>query len=63
MYYSRDDANGIGFDRTATGTDTIAQYAPEGAGLSSAIRRSGFVQLSFMTGQKRTPCVGFYGNP
>jgi alpha-glucuronidase len=27
-YYSRADAGGIGFDRTATGSDAIAQYAP-----------------------------------
>jgi alpha-glucuronidase len=29
VYYSKADANGIGFDRTATGTNAIAQYAPE----------------------------------
>lgn len=29
VYYSKADANGIGFDRTATGTDAISQYAPE----------------------------------
>jgi alpha-glucuronidase len=28
-YYSRADRDGIGFDRTATGSDAIAQYAPE----------------------------------
>jgi alpha-glucuronidase len=28
-YYSRADANGIGFDRTATGSNAIAQYAPQ----------------------------------
>ena len=28
VYYHRADANGIGFDRTATGSDAIAQYAP-----------------------------------
>ncbi|WP_443019188.1 alpha-glucuronidase family glycosyl hydrolase [Sphingomonas sp.] len=28
-YYHRADANGIGFDRTATGTDALGQYAPE----------------------------------
>jgi alpha-glucuronidase len=28
VYYSRADASGIGFDRTATGSDAIAQYAP-----------------------------------
>ena len=27
-YYHRADANGIGFDRTATGSNAIAQYAP-----------------------------------
>ena len=28
-YYHRADADGIGFDRTASGSDAIAQYAPE----------------------------------
>jgi alpha-glucuronidase len=28
VYYHRADANGIGFDRTATGSDAIRQYAP-----------------------------------
>ncbi|RIA43698.1 alpha-glucuronidase [Hephaestia caeni] len=27
-YYNRADANGIGFDRTASGSDAVAQYAP-----------------------------------
>ena len=27
-YYNRADAGGIGFDRTATGSDAVAQYAP-----------------------------------
>jgi alpha-glucuronidase len=27
-YYSRADAHGIGFDRTPTGSDAVAQYAP-----------------------------------
>ena len=27
-YYSRADAQGIGFDRTATGSDAVAQYSP-----------------------------------
>nr|WP_235913293.1 alpha-glucuronidase family glycosyl hydrolase [Croceibacterium salegens] len=27
-YYSKADAGGIGFDRTATGSDALAQYAP-----------------------------------
>jgi alpha-glucuronidase len=29
VYYHRADANGIGFDRTATGSDALADYAPE----------------------------------
>jgi alpha-glucuronidase len=28
-YYHRADAGGIGFDRTATGSDALSQYAPE----------------------------------
>ena len=28
VYYNRADAKGIGFDRTATGSDAVAQYAP-----------------------------------
>ena len=28
-YYHRADRNGIGFDRTATGSNAVAQYAPE----------------------------------
>jgi alpha-glucuronidase len=28
IYYSRADASGIGFDRTAAGSDAIAQYSP-----------------------------------
>ena len=28
IYYSRADARGIGFDRTATGSNAVAQYAP-----------------------------------
>ncbi|HVU31292.1 MAG TPA: alpha-glucuronidase, partial [Sphingomicrobium sp.] len=27
-YYSKADSNGIGFDRTASGSDAVAQYAP-----------------------------------
>src|SRR3546814_9414584 len=27
-YYNRADARGIGFDRTASGSDAVAQYAP-----------------------------------
>jgi alpha-glucuronidase len=29
VYYHRADAGGIGFDRTATGSNAVAQYAPE----------------------------------
>jgi alpha-glucuronidase len=29
VYYHRADANGLGFDRTATGSNAVAQYAPE----------------------------------
>jgi alpha-glucuronidase len=29
VYYHRADSNGIGFDRTASGSNAIAQYAPE----------------------------------
>jgi len=28
VYYNRADSNGIGFDRTATGSNAVAQYAP-----------------------------------
>jgi alpha-glucuronidase len=33
VYYHRADAAGIGFDRTATGSDAVAQYAPRVAKL------------------------------
>ncbi|RYE03683.1 MAG: alpha-glucuronidase [Sphingomonadales bacterium] len=33
VYYHRADANGIGFDRTKTGSDALSQYAPEVAKL------------------------------
>jgi alpha-glucuronidase len=29
VYYHRADANGIGFDRTRTGSNAISQYAPQ----------------------------------
>jgi alpha-glucuronidase len=29
VYYHRADANGIGFDRTATGSNAVSQYAPQ----------------------------------
>ncbi|MCX6953111.1 MAG: alpha-glucuronidase, partial [Verrucomicrobia bacterium] len=31
VYYHRADAQGIGFDRTATGSNALAQYAPAAA--------------------------------
>lgn len=37
-YYHRADAKGIGFDRTRTGTDAVAQYAPPVAKLFGDIR-------------------------
>ncbi|WP_066797679.1 alpha-glucuronidase family glycosyl hydrolase [Sphingomonas soli] len=33
VYYHKADANGIGFDRTKTGSDALSQYAPEVARL------------------------------
>ncbi len=33
VYYHRADADGIGFDRTATGSDALSQYAPSIASL------------------------------
>lgn len=33
VYYHRADKNGIGFDRTATGSNAVSQYAPEVAKL------------------------------
>ncbi|MFL6727427.1 MAG: alpha-glucuronidase family glycosyl hydrolase [Sphingomicrobium sp.] len=40
-YYSRADADGIGFDRTATGSNAVAQYAPPVARRFSDLRRVG----------------------
>ncbi|GAA4760856.1 alpha-glucuronidase family glycosyl hydrolase [Stakelama sediminis] len=37
VYYNRADANGIGFDRSATGSDAIAQYAPHVAALFGSL--------------------------
>ena len=37
-YYSRADKDGIGFDRTASGSDALAQYAPSVAALWSDVR-------------------------
>ena len=39
VYYHRADADGIGFDRTATGTNAVAQYAPEIAARFSDLSR------------------------
>jgi alpha-glucuronidase len=41
VYYHRADRNGIGFDRTATGSNAVAQYAPELAGRLSDPRSTG----------------------
>ena len=37
-YYAKADKDGIGFDRTATGSDALAQYAPEAAAKWRAAR-------------------------
>jgi alpha-glucuronidase len=37
VYYHKADAAGIGFDRTATGSDAVAQYAPPVAARLSAL--------------------------
>lgn len=39
VYYHRADADGIGFDRTAAGTNAVAQYAPEIAARFSDLSR------------------------
>ncbi|WBY09504.1 alpha-glucuronidase family glycosyl hydrolase [Sphingomonas sp. 7/4-4] len=39
VYYHKADAAGIGFDRTRTGTDAVAQYAPEVAAQFSDLKR------------------------
>jgi alpha-glucuronidase len=39
VYYHRADADGIGFDRTAAGTNAVAQYAPEVAARFSDLSR------------------------
>lgn len=36
-YYSRASANGIGFDRTASGSDAIAQYSPHVAAMFGSL--------------------------
>lgn len=39
VYYHRADAKGIGFDRTATGSNAVAQYAPPVAAQFGDLRR------------------------
>lgn len=39
VYYHRADRNGIGFDRTATGSNAVAQYAPEVAATHADLTR------------------------
>lgn len=39
VYYHKADAAGIGFDRTRTGTDAVAQYAPEVAAQFGDVKR------------------------
>ena len=39
IYYARADANGIGFDRSASGSNAIAQYAPPVAKEFSDVKR------------------------
>lgn len=39
VYYHKADAAGIGFDRTRTGTDAVAQYAPEVAAQFADLQR------------------------
>jgi alpha-glucuronidase len=40
VYYNRADANGIGFDRTKTGSNAVAQYAPPLARKFSDVART-----------------------
>lgn len=39
MYFNKADAQGLGFDRTATGSNAVAQYAPAVAALYSDLKR------------------------
>ncbi|HVO09613.1 MAG TPA: alpha-glucuronidase family glycosyl hydrolase [Vicinamibacteria bacterium] len=39
VYYHRADANGIGFDRTATGSDAVSQYVPPVAQVFGDLRQ------------------------
>ncbi len=38
VYYSKVDTNGIGFDRTKTGSDAVDQYYPEVASMFSSLK-------------------------
>jgi len=40
VYYNRADAQGIGFDRTASGSNAVSQYAPELAARFGSIERT-----------------------
>jgi alpha-glucuronidase len=40
VYYNRADSEGIGFDRTATGSNAVAQYAPEIAAQFASVERT-----------------------
>ncbi len=40
VYFNRADAQGIGFDRTASGSNAVAQYAPEAAARFSDLNRT-----------------------
>jgi alpha-glucuronidase len=40
VYFNRADAQGIGFDRTATGSDAVAQYAPPVAAELADLKRT-----------------------
>jgi len=40
VYFNRADAVGIGFDRTATGSNAVAQYAPPVAALFADLKRT-----------------------
>jgi alpha-glucuronidase len=40
VYYNRADASGIGFDRTSTGSNAVAQYAPPVAAEFESLKRT-----------------------
>jgi alpha-glucuronidase len=39
VYYHRADAQGVGFDRTATGSNAVAQYSPEAAAEFASLKQ------------------------